>query len=154
MKKKLIILALLVLVAAPAAFSWGVGLAYSTELINSNLPANALLTVKANNLPFVLGASLNMGGGEFQMGITADWWLYHAPLAGAISWYIGPGIYLAIPEPIGLGVRLPVGFQVFPLDPLEIFLELALAQPLFNSAGQIQIPDVELQAAVGFRFWF
>ena len=54
---------------------------------------------------------------------------------------------------VDLGLRIPVGFQVFPLDPLELFLEFAPSVGV-QFSNPVTFPNWSVQGAFGFRFWF
>lgn len=47
-----------------------------------------------------------------------------------------------------LGLRVPIGFQVFNFKPVEVFLEM-VSMVIF-----IFEPDLDFLGAVGVRFWF
>jgi hypothetical protein len=156
MRKKIMIIALiLVTVVAMSGFAdtFGVGAAFSLNAIGG-LPSAAMLSVKVPQLPILWGIGLQLGGGTFNLAMTADWWLYQQNLVSFIGLYVGPGLYLSVPEPFEIGGRVPVGLNAYPLDFLEIFIELAPALVFFSSDAGITIPNFRLQAAFGFRFWF
>ena len=69
-----------------------------------------------------------------------------------MNYYIGPGVFLNIPNSPLLGIRVPVGLNAFPIKPLELFVELAPAISLLAPSGVF--PQFGLQAGFGFRFWF
>lgn len=156
MRKKILVIAL-VLVALTAASAtadtFGVGAAYGLNAIGG-LPNSALLSVKVPQLPIVWGLGAQLGGGSFNLAVTADWWLYQQNLVSFLGLYVGPGLYMSLPAPFEIGGRVPVGINAYPLDFLEVFLELAPALVLFSSGAGITIPDFRLQGAFGFRFWF
>ncbi len=152
MKKRIIMASLVLVLSVPAAFSWGLGAAFSIDAMGG-LPSSALLSVRTPDQPIVLGVGVQLSQEHFNLGMTADWWLVHNELTNIISYYIGPGLYLVAPETLEVGGRVPVGLQVFPIEPLELFLEIAPAQSLVTGNG-VQIPDISVQSAFGFRFWF
>lgn len=152
MKKRFTLVVLILALTAPSLFSWGVGAAFSIDAMGG-LPHSALLSVQTPKEPFILGLGLQIGDGSINLGATADWWMLHNELTGIITYYIGPGLYLRAPEAFEVGARLPVGLQIFPIEPLELFLEIAPAQSIITGGG-IDIPDISLQSSFGFRFWF
>ena len=135
-----------------ASNDMAIGGAFNIGFIGGVYPGGAL-TVKLPQLPVVLGAGATVGTGTVAIGVTVDWWLYRAPLFGIVSIYIGPGLYLKIGAPVDIGARVPVGFQIFVIDPLELFIELA---PQFGIGlgDPVTFPTFGLMGAVGFRFWF
>ncbi len=156
MKKKIIILAIIfTLVISASAFSLGIGLAAGLP-IGDGLPgSNLMLSAKFDQLPFLLG--LAAGFDPFYMGVTADWWAFNDNLAGPLNLYAGPGLYLGVSSAgdntnINLGVRIPIGLNIFVLDFFELFVEVA---PRLGFLPTFAIPgSLGVQAAAGFRFWF
>jgi hypothetical protein len=153
MKKKILLIAVvLFVVAAASGFSWAVGGAFSIDPLGG-LPSNAMLTFKIQEIPIMWGLGLVLGEERFSLGLTADWWLYHSPLVGILSIYVGPGLYGAVGDIFEFGGRVPIGLQIFPIKPLELFLEIAPALIVVSNRA-ITIPRFGIQGAFGFRFWF
>lgn len=148
-KKVLVIAAVLLMAVAVSGFSasFGIGGAFSLDAMGG-LPSSVMLSLKVPQFPVVWGLGWNLAGDSFRLGLTADWWLYSTNLVSFINLYVGPGLYLALPDPFAIGARIPIGFNAFPIDPLELFLEIA---PTITFIPTI---DFGLQAAFGFRFWF
>ena len=156
MRKKIVIIALILMVVLAVggfADSFGVGAAWSLSALGG-LPNAAMLSVKIPQLPIVWGLAAQFGADNFNFGLTADWWLYQQNLVSFIGLYVGPGLYVSLPQPFEIGGRVPIGLNAFPLDFLELFVEVAPALVLFSSADGVTIPNFRLQAAFGFRFWF
>jgi hypothetical protein len=156
MSKKILVIAfVLAAFVAVSGFAdtFGVGAAYGLNAIGG-LPSSALLSLKIPQLPVLWGIGAQLGGGGFNLAVTADWWLYQQNLVSFIGLYVGPGLYMSVPEPFEIGGRIPVGINAYPLDFLEVFLELAPAIVFFSSDAGITIPNFRLQGAFGFRFWF
>ncbi|MCF7927596.1 MAG: hypothetical protein K9L68_00785 [Spirochaetales bacterium] len=158
MKKVLLIVVLLMVVVSMdmfAAKQFGVGGSFSLDALGG-LPQQAMVTFTTRDIPVVLGAGLQLGGNQFNLGMTADWWLYHRHLVGILDLYVGPGLYAAVPDPLELGGRVPVGFQIWPLSDsfFELFLEVAPTLLFISNREGISIPNFGLQGAFGFRFWF
>lgn len=148
-KKALLITIVLLLVVAASGFSLGLGLAYGLSPIG-DLPANnVLFSAKFDQLPFLMGLTFSLQD-PFRFGMTADWWMVQQPLAGIVNFYAGPGLYAGFGAgSFDIGGRIPLGLNIYPISVLELFLEVAPAIGLLPT-----FPDVGLQAAVGFRFWF
>jgi len=156
MRKKILIIALLLIALSAmsvSAATFGVGAAYGLNAIGG-LPSAALLSLKVPQVPILWGIGAQLGGGAFNLAVTADWWLYQQKLVSFIGLYVGPGLYMSVPDPFEIGGRIPVGLNAYPLDFLEVFLELAPALVFFSSDAGITIPNFRLQGAFGFRFWF
>jgi len=152
MKKKLVLLTLLVVLAAAPAFSFGIGGAFGLNF--NGLGTSGLLSVKFDEYPAVFGLGAHLGGGGFRATVTADWWLYQTNLVEMLDLYVGPGIFVDLGSNVfDIGVRIPVGIHLFVIDPLELFLEIA---PTIGVAvaPSLQFPTWGVQGAVGFRFWF
>jgi hypothetical protein len=147
-----LILAFSALPTFAAAPGLGIGIEFGMDLLGG-LP-QPMLTLKLNNLPFVLGVGVQIGDNAFNMGVMLDWWLFQTHLIGVLDLYIGPGLYLTLPGYVEFGGRIPIGLQIWPIGKVfELFLELAPSM-YFYRPEQIQIPNLGLQAGVGFRFWF
>jgi len=156
MKSKVILFVLVLLLATAAmgvADTWGVGASFGIDALGG-LPNQAMLSVKAPQLPILWGIGAQIGEDQTNIGLTADWWLYTTNLFSFVNLYVGPGLYTALPDPFELGGRVPVGFNAYPVDVFEIFLELAPTLVLVSDREGINIPDFALQGAFGFRFWF
>ncbi|MBN2737592.1 MAG: hypothetical protein JXR70_11475 [Spirochaetales bacterium] len=154
--KKILLLVLILLVAGTSfSFAKGLGIGIAAGLNQiGGLPNSMLLSLKLPEIPFLLGLGLNLTPGVFGLGVTADWWMYQTHLVGILNLYLGLGLFLDVQnEQISFGGRLPVGLQVWVIDPLELFLEVAPTLTLVGTAG-IQIPNVGFQGAFGIRFWF
>ena len=156
-KTVLLVLVLILGLSATSAFAaagWGIGVEYSLGVLGG-LPGQALLTLKSNQLPFVLGIGVVLAQNYFNMGATLDWWLFQSHLIGIIDIYIGPGLYLMLPAPFEIGGRIPIGLQIWPIGKvLELFLEIAPSMAFISDRAGIVIPNLGLQAGFGFRFWF
>lgn len=155
MRAKIVTLALLLvalLAVGATAETFGVGGAFAIDALGG-LPNSAMLSIKVPQLPILWGVGAQLGGGTFNLAMTADWWLYETNLISFIGLYVGPGLYLRLPDNFEIGGRIPVGLNAFPLEFLELFAELAVAHPFWSEGGLV-IPSFRLQGAFGFRFWF
>ncbi|MCK4541155.1 MAG: hypothetical protein KAU17_02855 [Spirochaetales bacterium] len=155
--KKIVLIALVFLILSVVSVSaLGIGAAYSLNFLESGTDG-AAVSLKLDGLP-LLGIRFSIGT-PTSIGLTADWWMYQKPLAGMLGLYAGPGGYVNVAIPDGgdstvdLGLRVPVGLQIFPLDFLELFIEVAPSIGIII-ADPVTFPDFGLQGAFGFRFWF
>ncbi|AFG38192.1 hypothetical protein [Spirochaeta africana] len=155
MKKHMKIMAIVLafLGISTTAYSWGVGASFGIQPLGGNPGQNVLLSVKPDQVPFLLGAGVRIAEDEFSLGLTADWWALNEHLVSFLNIYVGPGLYTAIGNEFELGGRVPVGLNAFPVDFLELFFEVAPTLALVSPGG-ITFPDFGLQGAIGFRFWF
>lgn len=156
MRRRIVIVAIVLMMAVSTvgfANSFGIGGAFSIDTLGG-LPNSAMLSLKIPQLPIVWGIGARIGTDYFDLGLTADWWLYHQNLVSFIGLYVGPGLYLTLPQTVEVGGRIPIGINAFPLDILELFLEIAPTLLFFSSDAGVQIPRFGLQGSFGFRFWF
>lgn len=155
MKRFVLALCLSLGLVATGASALGIGGAFSVGVLGG-LPSSAMLSLKLDGVPPVLGLGISVGGGNAHIGATADWWLYHSPLAGPLGIYLGVGGYADIDTGsggnFGVGARLPIGLQIFPVKPLELFLEIAPRAGI--TLNPFYFPSWGIQGAAGFRFWF
>ena len=157
MRKVIIIILVLTVFSIGNLFAFGIGGAFTLNILESGT-GGAALSVKLDQVDPILGISFRSGADSFSLGLTADWWMYRAPLVGIISLYAGPGGYFNIANAnenttIDLGLRIPVGFQVFLIDPLELFIEFAPRVGV-ELSDPVTFPSWGVQGAFGFRFWF
>jgi hypothetical protein len=154
-KRLLIALGFASFLATAGVSAIGVGGAFGLDLLGG-LPNSALFSIKLDNVPPILGIGVSVGSNNLHVGGTADWWLWHQPLAGPLYLYAGLGAYVDLDTgpnfDAGVGARIPIGLQIFPLKPLELFLEIAPRAGI--GLNPIQFPEWGVQSAFGFRFWF
>jgi hypothetical protein len=158
MKKRLLIVCAVMLVAATGAFAargtgFGIGGEGSLYFAGSGgLPTGAMLTLHLPGFPLMLGIGISS---SMALGLTADYWLAHGNLVSIFDYYAGIGGYLSLDlngSGVAVGGRIPIGVQVWPFGSVfELFLEVAPA------VGFNLIPtgfEWHFQGALGFRFWF
>jgi hypothetical protein len=156
MKRKALVLALvLAVVAGSNAFAYKAAIGGEFGLnVGAGLPSSALLSFRLPQFPAVFGLGLTVGSTTASAALLADWWLWQGNLVSFINLYVGPGGYVSIgKDTFNLGLRIPVGFNAYPIKPLELFLELAPSMALIAPEG-VKIPNFSIQAGFGFRFWF
>lgn len=148
-KAKVLVIAIaLAVVVAASGFSLGLGLAYGLDPVGG-LPQNVMFSAKFDEFPFLLGLGFSLVD-PVRIGVTADWWLTAGNLVGFVNYYIGPGVYAGLGgRNFDIGLRIPVGLNAYPIPELELFLEVAPAIAFLPS-----FPNVGVQGAIGFRFWF
>jgi len=151
-RKVLFIAVIMLLVSAMGAFSWAIGGAFGLDALGTGLPMGAMLSLKVDQIPCLLGIGFSASTDYFNLGLTADWHFLRENLTGILNYYVGAGAYLGISGSFEIGARIPVALYIFPLKNLELFLELAPAIGIgFNP---IDFPAFHIQGAFGFRFWF
>jgi hypothetical protein len=159
---KKIVLLMVVLAVLGASGAWakqkdiGIGVEYVFSYGSLGALNGFAITGSPPKLPVVLGINLGIGGGYFNLGVTGDWWLFQRRITGPLALYAGPGLFLAVnlggTGYFAFGARAAVGFQFFPIEPLELFIEAALNVGVAISGGARLSWGVPL--AVGARFWF
>ncbi len=157
MKKKILIITMILLILSSASvFAIGVGGAFSFSPFGDSVYYGGALSLKLDNWP-LLGISAAAQNGNFHLGLTADWWFINQNLTGPLNFYAGIGGYGALTMgsyfDANLGLRIPFGLNIFVIDPLELFLELAPAAGI-RFGQNFKFPAWSMQTAIGFRFWF
>jgi hypothetical protein len=156
MKRLLILIVIALVLSSTAAFAAG-GFAIGGEgswyfAGTGGLPVGAMVTFKLPQLPLIWAVGVAF---PLSVGITADYWIAHGNIVSIFDWYVGVGGYLSIdlsnPADIGVGARIPIALQIWPVGrTLEIFLEAAPA------VGISFVPTGfgwHIQGALGLRFW-
>ena len=154
MKKILIISGMLLMLlagnaAADRSVMNGIGI-YGNLVGNGTGTGGGLgLTLRYSSFP-VLGIEWNVLPNLTILGGSLDWWVINEPLGGIFSYYVGIGGYAAVntsgqTSTFHFGGRVPLGLQVYPFDPLELFLE---ASPMI-----VFLPTMDwtLSVRLGFR---
>ena len=140
--------------ATTGASALAVGGAFSAGVLGG-LPNSALFSFKLDHFPPVIGVGFALNQSSIRLAGTADWWLYHKSLGGPFYIYAGLGGYVDLQtgntSGTSIGARLPIGLQFFPLNPLELFIEIAPRAGI--GLNPFSFPDWGVQGAVGFRFW-
>lgn len=156
MKKKALVIALvLAFVSAGEAFAYRAAVGGEFGLpFGDGLPRSAFLSFRLPSFPAVLGLGLTLEGAGSSAALLADWWLWQGNMISFINLYIGPGMFAYIgPDGAAAGLRVPVGFNAYPIKPIELFVEFAPSMTLLGPET-LTIPNFALQAGFGFRFWF
>jgi hypothetical protein len=148
----------LVLASVPMIGAYASNLAVGGEFalkLGEGLPNSAFLSLRLPRSPAVLGlgATIPTNGSSASFALLADWWLAHGQIAGPLDYYLGPGFFASISSGFALGLRVPVGLEIYPIKPLELFVEAAPAVTLLSGSG-LSLSSWGIQAGFGFRFWF
>ncbi|TFG81579.1 MAG: hypothetical protein E4H20_09525 [Spirochaetales bacterium] len=152
-KTLVIALVLLLAIAVPMTFATGIGAAFGLQPVGGLPGSDVMLSLKVNQLPFLMGIGFNLGEQQSTFGFTGDWWIVNQNLFSFINYYLGPGFYIGYGTDLTLGGRLPIGLNVYPVKNFELFLEVAptLAVGLGDT---VTFPVFGVQGAFGLRFWF
>jgi hypothetical protein len=151
MKKILMVVGLFLILAVGTAGARnlnGIGL-YGNLVGNSTGSGGGLgLSLKYGSFP-VIGLEWNLVEKSSSFGGSVDYWIVNRPLTGIMYYYLGIGAFVGITSgnpsgKVNFGGRVPLGLQIFPLDPLELFLEIS---PMITI-----IPTINWTAAVRFGF--
>ena len=157
MRKVTIIILVMTILSFGNLFAFGIGGSFTLNVLETGT-GGAALSLKLDQLEPILGIRFNSGENSVSFGLTADWWMYRSPLIGFIHIYAGPGFYVNLANTnngtlVGTGLRIPIGFQIYPLKPLELFIEFAPSVGVHFS-NPVSFPNWGVQGAFGFRFWF
>ncbi len=144
--------ALLIAVAAAPAVSqqWGIGPLFRGNVGGGGFGQSVGVSIQSTELPATLGIDLHLD--PLQAGVTADWIMVREPLVEALSFYVGPGLYVALPQSINAGARLALGIDAWLTDWLEVFLEVPPVLRVIRNA-EVDI-GFATHPALGIRFWF
>ncbi|MDC7126612.1 MAG: DUF3996 domain-containing protein [Spirochaetales bacterium] len=170
MKKKALLIAIAMLIAASTStFALGLGGGYrfgAGEIGGTSLLGDAFFSVKFDEKSPLLGISGWATSTYGRLGLTADWWFFNNNIKGRWNWYLGAGPYVSTAFSlyssylnIGVGARLPIGFNWFFVDNrLELFLEAApaigLGIKLDNySSTDLFCVDWSVLSSIGVRWW-
>lgn len=144
---------LLLAIAVPMSFATGVGVAAGIQPLGGLPGSNVMLSLKVDQLPFLLGLGFTIGQDVFQFGLTGDYWVANSNLFSFVNYYLGPGFYVGYSNSLLLGGRLPIGLNVYPIKNLELFVEVAPTLAI-QFSDPIDFPVFGIQGAFGLRFWF
>lgn len=147
----LVVLFLLSAAPAGAYYSNGIGLYGNLAGNGTGAGGGAGLSLRYGQFP-VIGLEWNFMPGASLIGVSLDAWLVNQTIVDRFAYYIGIGGYAAItggaPNTFHFGGRIPLGLQLFPIDPLEVFLEVS---PMIIFVPAI---DWTLSARLGFRILY
>ena len=155
--KKVILL--LVLLSSVSAFSfsdtWAIGGAFNYGFTGST--QGAVLELKTPFLPLMFGIGFSGNQDNWSLSVTGDYWFFQKTLGGPVKIYIGIGGYVRINNYydstyFGVGARIPIGLQIFIIEPLEFFIE-AVPNLGVDFRDTVYFPDFSFGASVGIRFW-
>ncbi len=152
-KKVVLIVALIALIAVPAIFATGVGVAAGLPLGDGLPGSNVMLSFKVDKIPLLLGVGFSVGSETSSFGLTGDYWALNDNLFSFVNFYLGPGFYVGYAGDLLLGGRLPIGLNIFPVKSLELFLEIAPTLAVQFSDPMV-FPLFGIQSAFGLRVWF
>lgn len=105
-------------------------------------------------LPFpVIGLEYSVQSEALNLAMSFDYWVLHESLGGPIMYHVAVGLYggmiLGDPAVFDLGLRIPVaGLELWPVKPLEIYIDVIPIIPLLPS------PGFDLGADIGLRVHF
>ena len=161
MKKKIIaVLVLALLVSTVSVFALGIGIqggAGFTGDADDQIPGNVAITFKVDQSPLVFATNFYIDSKKFLVGLTGDYWISNANLAGPVNYFVGVGLggTIGISDPLvfNAAARLPIGINAFfakgviePYAQVVPMLNLKVL-PTFTTKFAVD-------ANVGIRFWF
>ncbi|MEM5948519.1 hypothetical protein WKV44_08175 [Spirochaetia bacterium 38H-sp] len=158
-KRIALIMVLVLILSGMSISAFGIGIAAGLEPLGGLPGSNMLLSIKPDGSPLLWGVGFTFGENLVSLGITGDYWFANEPLIGFLNYYIGLGFYFGYTNvndsnSVQLGGRIPIGLNVFPVSPLELFLEITptLTQVI---SDPFVFPNFSfgLQGAIGLRLW-
>ena len=156
MKKKIIAVLVLALVASTVSiFALGIGVQGGG--FTQNIPGNVAITFKVDQSPLVFATNFYIDSNTFLVGLTGDYWISNAYLAGPFNYFIGVGVggTVGLSEPLLLNAaaRLPIGVNAyFAKGVIEPYAQVV---PMLNlNVIPTFTTSFALDANVGIRFWF
>lgn len=162
MKKRVVVLALALMVACTAGLSaFGIGLQADGNA-GSNFTPGVSVTVKFDSIPFVLAANWYLGDNVQNIGLTGDYWLLNKPITrvgdGSLNWFLGLGLFANMRFEnnfnLAAGLRVPFGLNMLLAD--NVFEPYVQIAPSFsvNVVPSLSVGNVFFPLSAGFRIWF
>ena len=170
--RKITLVFFLVALLSVSAFAdhpsgWGVGVVGQGSFgLSGAGRGGAALSLKMPHLPIYWGIDFGLSKNYLGIGATGDLYFIDDTLARDINlgWFFGLGAYADVylyngsesGISLGVGARTPIGVNIFPLNFLEIFLDLAPSLGVgfgIGDRGGIGL-DSGIGADFGVRFWF
>ena len=173
--KKIILVFLLAFIVSTSVFAarpsgWGVGIVgqYGFAWDGFTGAPGAGLSLKAPQLPIYYGIHLDLRRYGFGVSLTGDRYLIDNTLSSDVNlgWFLGWGTYIGVFNyrldstswtSIRTGLRLPIGLYIFPVNFLELFINLApsLGVGLYfgDHNDRFRFPEGGLGLDIGLRFW-
>lgn len=109
------------------------------------------LSYKSGNLSIGLGWSFASDNDRIDASI--DWWLINKDIDESLNWYLGAGAKVGLKinqdnDIFNIGLRIPIGIQLWLIEELELFAEIA--------PGILLIPgtDPDISGGIGLRYYF
>ncbi len=154
MKRIILIALLIVVLATGTASAMALGLSFGVQPLGGLPGSNVMLSARFDGMPFLMGLGFSVGQEQFALGFTGDYIMYRTNLVNFLNLYAGPGFFIGVGgNAFNAGLRIPVALYVMPIDPLELFVELAPAIGA-RFGDPITFPAFDIQGAFGFRFHF
>jgi hypothetical protein len=139
-RKNLILFFLFFLVLMPS-FSQQ---AFATKGIGVIVGNPTGLSFRVNRFPVLAVA----WSGDSYIHLNMDYWLFNPRLEWPIKAYVGVGGNFRFGDNFGIGVRFPLGLQLFFARRFELFGELVPGVQFIDNSG------FDLDAGIGLRFLF
>jgi hypothetical protein len=155
MKRIVLIAAVIALLCAGTAFAKGPGGmtgigVYGTYGFTGG-GGGLGFSLKFGSFP-VIGLKYNFSDSGY-IGATVDWYVLDSVgLIDSLTFFLGPGLFLGLGMGdngvFDIGIRFPVGLQLWVVRKLELFVDLVPAVPFLPT------PRFNIGCEVGFRFHF
>lgn len=156
MKKRALVAALVGLIALSSSFAegklTGIGVFGSFGGSTTGSTGSGLgLSIKMGSFP-VLGLQYNLAGSG-SLALSCDYYVVDSePVSGPLTWYLGIGAFGGLSfgseTSFDIGLRAPVGLQLWPVRKLEIFLA---GVPILHF---LPSPNLGIGGELGLRIHF
>jgi len=171
--KKTVMLIMLAVILSVGAFAehpsgWGVGVVGQGGVVWDGFGGSGggALSLKAPQFPIYWGISFALRNNFWGISVTGDYFTIENTINSNLNlgWFFGIGGYAGVYGYSGsesgialhAGARAPIGIYIFPLNFLEVFLDVAPSLGLglgIGDRGGINI-DGGIGGELGVRFWF
>jgi len=159
MKKLYFIFIVLFIICTPIFADYNnrrsAGISYSGGIYPTGYINGVNIDINPFTVPLHLSFTANYLD-SFSIQTNVSWRFFNQPLLGSISWYFGSGLgseFFFDIEKYDIYTFAQAGLQVFPLDQIELFLEIKPDIGISFSQNPI-IFRGGVSFLIGSRFWF
>jgi len=159
MKKKILMLAVLVILGTTSLFAFGIGVQTGASL-GQSVVGNIAITFKLDTSPWVFAADGYIANNSFAFGMTADMWIGSGKISKTtIGYFYGWGVAGNIGASnnymnFGIYARVLGGANIMLLKNfIEIYVQAAWQPGIKISSHGVAVSLPNFPVAAGIRFW-